>query len=127
MSGPREKTPAFRVLIAAASVGILFGVVGTVLGVVALTRGPEQAKQAARSHVSSNGSTTSVHTVTVPDVIDQTTPKAEAELQSIGLNVTVSTTSSPSSANVGLIVAQQPVGGSKVVPGHVIWISVSSR
>lgn len=119
MAVPGDRTPSVRLLIIAASVGVLFGLAGTVLGALALTRGPQQV-----SITSTSAPTT--HEVVVPDMLIQTPPQAEAELQSVGLYARVITTSSLSSLNAGLIASQVPVGGAKVPPGSVVTLSVSS-
>ena len=61
--------------------------------------------------------------VVVPTVIGQTQSSAEAEIGAAGLGVDV--ISEPSEEAAGIVIAQDPEGGSEATPGDVVTITVS--
>jgi eukaryotic-like serine/threonine-protein kinase len=61
--------------------------------------------------------------VTVPDVVNQTEEQARANLEALGLEVDVST--APSDSPEGVVIAQDPPGGSPAEVGDHVRITVS--
>jgi hypothetical protein len=64
--------------------------------------------------------------VAVPDVSGQTHDQAAAALQNDGLTVTPETTSNCAASSDGLVVGQNPPGGTSVHPGTTVVITVCS-
>jgi hypothetical protein len=60
----------------------------------------------------------------VPDVVGETQAQATIDIEALGLTVSVSTAYS-SSVAAGLVISQNPTGGSSVAPGSDVAIVVS--
>jgi beta-lactam-binding protein with PASTA domain len=61
--------------------------------------------------------------VTVPDVVGQTQDQAETNLDAVGFGVSVVT--EPSETEEGIVIAQNPEGGSQAPEGSTVTITVS--